>query len=139
MVEGKGIVGLNETAFGLAPPLWLSKMLIDLAGRRKAEHMIMHGQLISAAEAHECGLVDSLVPLSRLADESQARLAELLNIPDKARGMAKQGLRFEAAEALRSKQSEDLDWFVSLVSSPEVQTRIAKHLESLSSKKKKAE
>ena len=47
------------------PPPWLSRMLIDVAGRRKAEDMIMRGLLISPDDALAAGIVDALVPLSR--------------------------------------------------------------------------
>ena len=135
MVEGKGTIGLNETKFGLVPPLWLSRMLVDLVGPRMAERMATRGEMISAEEACRLGVVDSVVQLSRLADEAQAQLAELLSVNDTARGSTKQMLRADAAEALRKHQDEDLDWFVTLVSTPEVQSAIATYLESLSNKK----
>ena len=131
MVEKKGSIGLNETAFGIVPPAWLSRMLISTVGQRRAEDMIMRGLLLPPAEALEIGLVDATVSLSRLTDEANARLAALLAVPDQARGLAKLQLRQEAAERLRSEQSEDLDAVLRLLTRPSVQSAIRNHLESL--------
>ena len=52
MTEGNGTLGLNETAFGIVPPPWLSRLLIDVSlHRRHAEDMIMRGSLINAEAA----------------------------------------------------------------------------------------
>ena len=97
----------------------------------------MRGTLLPAEEARAAGLVDVTVPLSRLADEANARLGTLLAVPDTARAMAKGDLRHAAADHLRATQSEDLDRFISLVSSSQVQAGISQYLASLGGKKKK--
>jgi 3,2-trans-enoyl-CoA isomerase len=138
MVEGRGTMGLNETAFGIVPPPWLSKLLISVCShRRKAEDMIMRGTLLNTDEAIAAGLVDTAVPLSRLAEEAHVKIGELLAVPDGARAMAKADLRQEAADVLRDTQNEDLNRFIELVTQPAVQTSIAKYLESLGGDKKK--
>jgi len=135
MVDGKGTIGLNEAAFGLIPPPWLSRMLVDVAGQRKAEDMIMRGVLLPPSEALAAGIVDATVPLATLTDEANARLSALLAVPDTSRSLVKQQLRYEAAEKLRSAQSEDLDEVLQLVTQPAVQSSIRRYLESLSAKK----
>jgi 3,2-trans-enoyl-CoA isomerase len=135
MVENKGTIGLNEAAFGLIPPPWLSGMLIGVAGQRKAEDMIMRGVLLPPAQALLAGIVDVTVPLSSLSDEATARLAALLAVPGDARVRAKAQLRRGAAEALRTSQAEDLDEMVTMLTRAEVQERIQSYLESLSSKR----
>lgn len=136
MVEGKGSIGLNEVAFGLVPPPWLSRMLVGVTGQRRAEDMIMRGAMLSPEEALRAGLVDATVPLAALTDESNARLSALLAVPDHARSLAKAQLRQGAADALREAQSEDLDDLLKLVTQPHVQTSVRLYLESLSSKGK---
>lgn len=136
MVDGKGLTGLNETTFGLAPPPWLSRLFIDILGnRRLGEDMLMRGLLVNPDEALSLGLVDTTVPLYRLSEEAQSRLGALLAVPDAARSAVKLQLRSDAAEALRNAQSEDLDAFVSLASSDATQLAVSKHLEALASKK----
>lgn len=134
MVEGKGLIGLNEAAFGLIPPPWLSRMLVGLAGQRKAEDMIMRGVMLPPEEALAAGLVDVTVPLAGLTDEANSRLASLLAVPEGSRRLAKLQLRQEAAERLRDAQSEDLDEVLQLVTQPAVQHSIRTYLESLSKK-----
>ena len=85
----------------------------------------MRGTLVNPETALELGLVDELVPLHQLSDAAQAKLEELLRVPDAARRKLKIQLRQDAAEALREAQSEDLDAFVSFTAQPEVQRTVA--------------
>ena len=139
MVEGKAQLGLNETTFGLVTPLWLNKLFIDTIGNKRiAEDMLMRGVLVGPEEAEKLGLVDAVVPLSRLSEEAHARMNLLLAVPDVSRGLLKKQLRAEAADALRQVQAEDLDTFITMVADPASQQRIATYLESLSSAGKQA-
>jgi enoyl-CoA hydratase/carnithine racemase len=128
--KSKFHMGLNEAAFGLAPPPWLAQLVTDAVGRRQSERLLQRGLLLPPEEARLLGLVDQTVPLARLADEAHAQLTELLAVPDGARVAVKQMLRQEAADKLRDTLSEDLDAFVTMAASPSVQTRIRAHLES---------
>lgn len=131
---GKFKLGFNETAFGLVPPPWLCQLFIEVLGhKRKAEALLMRGTLVNPETALELGLVDELVPLHQLSDAAQAKLEELLRVPDAARRKLKIQLRQDAAEALREAQSEDLDAFVSFTAQPEVQRTVASYVESLGS------
>lgn len=130
----KGRIGLNQTAFGLVPAPWVSRMMRDTIGQRPAERLVQTGALLTAEEALGVGLVDEVVPsLAGLTGAANARLAELLAVPHAARGAAKRQLRAEAAEALRSNQMEDLDEFVQFVSTPAAQAAVRARLEALKS------
>ena len=87
--------------------------------------MLMRGTVLSPEAALENGIVDAAVPLSRLSDEAQGRLRELLAVPTVARVRVKRQMRAAAADALREALSEDLDAFVSFVGSDETQLKIA--------------
>ena len=84
-------IGLNECASGLVPAPWIGEAFCDVlvGSRRQGEGMLMRGTLSSPEEALELGLVDAAVPLSRLSDEAQSRLRELLSMPNAARARAK--------------------------------------------------
>lgn len=120
-------IGLNECASGLVPAPWIAEAFCDalVVSRRQGEGMLMRGALSSPEAALELGLVDATVPLSRLSDEAQSRLRDLLSVPNAARTRAKSHMRSAAADALRETQSEDLDAFVSFVASEDTQARIA--------------
>jgi enoyl-CoA hydratase/carnithine racemase len=119
--------GLNECASGLVPAPWIGEAFCDalVASRRQGEGMLMRGALSSPEAALELGLVDATVPLSRLSEEAQSRLRELLSVPNAARARAKSQMRSAAADALRETLSEDLDAFVSFVASEDTQAKIA--------------
>ena len=134
MVEGSYRMGLNEVHLGLVAPPWLSTMLKDTVGRRQAEWMLQLGQLLSADEALHVGMIDEVVPLASLHGASNAKMMELLSIPDGARAMAKQQVRRDAAAALRDFQNEDLDEFMSLITDPSVQMSLVAYLQSLKKK-----
>ena len=60
-------------------------------------------------------------------------------MPTTARATVKQMVRQEAAEALRDKQIEDLDWFVTMAASPSSQARLRTYIDSLGKGSKKSE
>lgn len=128
IIHDKGVqIGLNECASGLIPSPWIGEAFCDtlVGSRRQGESMLMRGTVLSPEAALENGIVDAAVSLSRLSDEAQGRLRELLAVPTAARVRVKRQMRAAAADALREALSEDLDAFVSFVGSDETQLKIA--------------
>jgi len=137
MVEGSKFgIGLNETKLGIVAPMWFADAFRAILGRKKADSMLILGELASPAQALEIGLVDAVVPLHQLQGAADEFLAAQLAIPDAARAATKRQLRLAQVEALRSTQAEDLDEFIRLILSPAVQSALGDYLASL--KKKKA-
>ncbi len=60
MTKGDYVIGLNEVAVGLVPPLNLQKALARIIGTRMATRLVVVGALIPPAEAFSIGLVDAL-------------------------------------------------------------------------------
>ena len=116
LVEGKYRIGLNEAQIGLVAPPWLSRMLVDTVGFRRAERMLQLGTLLEPEGALAAGLVDEVVPLHQLPAATAAALEGLVAMNETGRASVKLQLREAAAEALRANQSEDLDVFIRLVS-----------------------
>jgi len=54
-------IGLNEAAFGLVVPAWGIVAMIDIMGRRQAERAVSLGTMFKAQQAHDLGLIDTLV------------------------------------------------------------------------------
>ena len=137
MVDGgKGRFGVNETTFGLVPPPWLTQMMVDAAGLKAAAPLVQRGLLLPAEDALAAGLVDQTASLSRLAEESSARLNELLAVPDHARAQVKHQLRHTLADTLQydGGRSDDLDLFMDLATSTDVQVQLKSYLKSLKKK-----
>ena len=55
------VLGLNETALGIAVPAVWGKLLAYTVGQGKADKMTMFAQLVPAKEALKIGLVDQIV------------------------------------------------------------------------------
>ncbi|MEQ8505227.1 MAG: crotonase/enoyl-CoA hydratase family protein [Rhodospirillales bacterium] len=70
-----------EINLGFPPPFGGTQRLPRLIGRKRALEMILTGDPITAAEAFQAGLVNRVVPLSKLISEAE-RLA--LRIAEKA-------------------------------------------------------
>lgn len=72
-------MGLTELNLGIIPGWGGTQRLPRLVGRARALEMIVFSQTLNASEAFDCGLVDRLVPPTRLFDDAMAmaqRLAE---------------------------------------------------------------
>ncbi|KAL1507162.1 hypothetical protein AB1Y20_008013 [Prymnesium parvum] len=134
MAEGKYTIGLNEVKLGLVAPSWLSGLLKDTVGQRQAEWMLQLGKLVSPNDALAIGMVDKVVPLSGLHDASHEMLAQLLQVPDEARALAKRRARQGAAALLSDFRSEDLDAFLDLALRPSVQNALVAYLDGLKNK-----
>jgi enoyl-CoA hydratase/carnithine racemase len=60
MAEGDYVIGLNEVAVGLVPPVNLQKSLARLVGPHEAGKLVIAGALIPSARALAIGMVDEL-------------------------------------------------------------------------------
>ncbi len=65
-------LGQPEIAIGLIPPIGTTQALARLIGRSRAIRYLYDGQLISATQALDWGLVDELVPRGTLRAHVQA-------------------------------------------------------------------
>mmetsp|Transcript_17546 Transcript_17546/g.37102 ORF Transcript_17546/g.37102 Transcript_17546/m.37102 type:complete len:250 (+) Transcript_17546:624-1373(+) len=127
-------IGLSETQVGIVAPPWLASLLVDVTGVRRAYRMLLLGELVDPQEALARGIVDEVAPLYQLYGAAERRLSTLLQVPSQARSATKQQFRRASADALRDRQSEDLDEFVNMVSRSDVQAFLGKYLESLKKK-----
>lgn len=77
-------LGLLEAKYGLIPDLGGSTILPRLVGPARAKRMIWFAEKVEAAEAHEIGLVDLVVPaghLQAVVDDLVERLAAVPATP----------------------------------------------------------
>jgi len=76
--------GQPEINIGLLPGVGATQALARLMGRTRAIRFLYEGTLIDAEEAREAGLVDFVVPASRLREEGQAYAEMLAGKPKEA-------------------------------------------------------
>ena len=67
--------------------------------------MLQLGSLLSPKDALDANLVDEVVPLAQLSGACEARLVQMLKVPDRSRAMTKQSFRARTADTLRGRQA----------------------------------
>jgi enoyl-CoA hydratase len=77
-------MGLPEVSLGIIPGYGGTQRLPQIAGKGKAFEMIMTGDMITAQEAKECGLVNHVVPQEELLKKCQEILNKILSRSPKA-------------------------------------------------------
>ena len=69
--------GFTEVRIGFIPAL-VSVFLTRMIGEKRARDLLLTGRIFEAAEAHRIGLVNEILPPSKLMDRCKALAAELL-------------------------------------------------------------
>ncbi len=93
VIAAQGVkFGQPEMAVGVFPPV-AAALFPHLIGGRKAAEMILTGEAIPAEEAHRIGLINTVVPADRLADEAERLLARLTDKSATVLRVAKRAIR----------------------------------------------
>jgi enoyl-CoA hydratase len=109
----KAKFGLVEKVVGLTPSMGGTQRLAERAGSGRARHLVMSGEIFSAAEMERWGVVNLVFGTEEFERRSRALAAELASGPTKAHAMTKHVLRRfreggipAADEAIRTEASE---------------------------------
>lgn len=86
-------MGLPEASLGLIPGFGGTVRLARAVGMRRARELIFSGDMITAAEALQYGLVNKVVPQAELMPAVMKRLEGILNKGPAAVGVAKKSLQ----------------------------------------------
>lgn len=133
----KPTIGLNESRLGIVAPPFLARQFIDTVGRRQAELGLSLGILYSPEEALHIGLVDQVVPAEQVRSAAHETAVQWSKIPPMARVASKRLVRAESLKQLERNRLEDVDNFVSVITSEAAQQGLAAYLEMMSQKRKK--
>jgi len=122
-------LGQPEINLGIIPGWGATQRLVRLIGIRKAKELILLGEMLTAEEALQIGLVNKVVPLGRLREEA-------FNLAKKLKEKSPVALKFAKHTinaALKSTLPEGLDYekmsFIALYSSEDAQEGIKAFLE----------
>ena len=96
-------IGFTQVSLGLMPAWGASERLAALVGRGKALHMLLTGRVLTAAEAHEVGLVEEVVATERF-DE---RLGEVARQIASASPVAVAGIK-RSVDSVRPHRNPEL-------------------------------
>lgn len=89
IASDEATLGFRENYIGLIPGVGGCARLIRAIGPARAKEFIWMGTMYSAAECHEMGLVNHVVPAGDLMDEAYEYAGTLLKRAPQAIGMAK--------------------------------------------------
>jgi enoyl-CoA hydratase len=128
--------GLAEIKVGRVPGAGGMQRLPRLIGITKAKEMLYTGNPIDAEEAHRVGLVNKVVPVASLMDESRSMAQTLLDRPSHALKIAKrcvnEGMQLDLPSALRF----DVAIAASEMASPEAQANLEEGTAAFREKRK---
>ena len=91
-----------ETALGTVAPLGGTKRLSRLVGLGRAKYMLLTGEPINAATAHEWKLIDFLVEENKVNKFVNDLTAKLVNKPALALSLTKESVNQEYTKDMRS-------------------------------------
>src|SRR5690554_1349658 len=100
MAEGPFTIGLNETQVGIAIPPGIMQLLQRTVGPRRAEAMLVPGQMVDSEQALAIGLVDELAGVDHVVTRAIARLDLLLDLPRGPMLETRRVLRADLQQAL---------------------------------------
>ena len=118
---GDARIGQPEINIAYLPPIGATQALARLIGRNRALRFLYDGELLSARQAHEIGLVDHVVPSGGLRDEVRAYALKLSQKPANALAAIRRcvtegdalpfddGLKIEFEEAVRLSESPNFE------------------------------
>lgn len=103
--------------------------MIDIMGRRQAEKAVSLGTMFKAQRAYDLGLIDTLVDSpDDVPAEAEAEARRWATV---GRADTKKVLRKDMVAHFHATKQEDVDNFVSLVSSDRIQNALGAYIASL--------
>lgn len=109
---GKKFVGLNEIKLGVPVPFPADCILRDLIGSRKARDVTDSGDFYLPDVLLGLGMVDKVVPLPQIIDESIEKIKVLAGLPAEGFVMIKQNRVERVAEQIRKHLEKKEQYFV---------------------------
>ncbi|XP_054742860.1 enoyl-CoA delta isomerase 1, mitochondrial-like [Anastrepha obliqua] len=131
-------IGINETAIGLAVPLWLIDTYTNVvSSRRVAELDLTSSRIYSSDEALKVGLVDELATSKEQALE---KAVAFINSYEQhtltVRSATKRQFREEILKNFEKNRQHDLEIFMRTVQKPDMQAFMGEYLQSMKNKKR---
>ena len=114
---------------GLCPEAGSSFLLPLLVGRRRAAEMLYLGKVLSAAEAAGSGLVNAVVPASRLEAEALKAAATIAAQPPQSVRTTKRLLRDALLAAVTAASVREMQSFLPLLKGPEAKEALSAFME----------
>jgi enoyl-CoA hydratase/carnithine racemase len=114
MTTGKARISLNEITFGASVLAGSTEMLRFLVGSARAADVLYSGNMYTAEEAHEMGLVQAVSTDDRLTDQAMRVAADLAAKPAPAFAAIKSLLRKPVADEMMQREAASIREFVDI-------------------------
>ena len=121
--------GLPETKLGLMPGYGGTQLLPRLVGVGMAKYLIFSGEMISAHEAHQCGLVQRVCTSENLIEEATALARQIASNGPFAVNACKRAIHGGAALSLGDALKLELEIYDKVARSADAEEGIAAFLE----------
>ncbi|KAM3966360.1 LOW QUALITY PROTEIN: uncharacterized protein ACR2FA_012670 [Aphomia sociella] len=130
MMSGRFTIGLSESLLGIVIARWFIDTMYNTISRR-TELALTTGKLFTVDEALKVGLIDETsTDKADTVEKCKQFIKKFDRIP-LARGFTKQRIRGDALEWLRKNRQADLNDFMSVITSPNVQQSLEVYLQNL--------
>lgn len=126
MIGGKARIALNEITFGSSVFAGAVEMLRFATGSRNATAILQSGALLSAAEAHDRGLIDAAIAPEAFDDSVREAAKMLAEKPLPAFRSIKRLLRQPIAEEFAARERASIAEFVDIWYSPPTREQLQK-------------
>jgi enoyl-CoA hydratase/carnithine racemase len=114
MIAGKAKISLNEITFGSSIFAGSVEMLKASVGHRNAERILITGDMYSAEEAHEMGLVDQVTSDDKLMDDAKAIALKYSKKEKPAYVSLKNLLRKPVADDIIAREPDSIREFIKI-------------------------
>ena len=121
--------GMPEAKLGLLPGGGGTQRLPRLVGRNKAKELLMTADFLTAAEARELGIVNSVVPTGELMTATHALADRILQRAPLAVAMAKQLVNDGANASLATAITQEMGMTATLYATADAREGIAAFVE----------
>ena len=124
MVSGKAKISLNEITFGSSVFAGSVEILKSCVGQRNAELILNSGDMYSAEDALQLGLIDRIAAKDDLMDDAKKAADDYAKNNNSAYSSIKKLLRMPIIEAMTKRERESIDEFIDIWYSDEMRERL---------------
>jgi enoyl-CoA hydratase/carnithine racemase len=120
MARGPFRLGLNETQVGLVAPEGIQLLMRRVVGPRRAERLLVAGEMVEAEQALTMGLVDELTQIEEVVPRARLWIEQLLRLPRQPMLDTRTMARADVVAALAPERIR-LDRFIDAWTTPDTQ------------------
>ncbi|KAJ8713616.1 hypothetical protein PYW07_013986 [Mythimna separata] len=132
MTTGRAVIGLNDTAVGISPALWIVQLMTRLMGPKNAEYACTSSVMYPAEKALQVGLIDEVATDKEDAIEKcKAFIRSYDHISPVIRATTKRAIRQEFITDFESNRKKYAEDSLARAMNPDFQETIERYIQSI--------